>query len=398
MNLSEYIYVTSRPYSSLLQEISISGKLFSSKQLAFTMQTQTQSNWCWAATSTSVSHFYWFWSTWTQCRVANGELAHSDCCDSPVPSACNVPWYLDKALTRTHNFVSIIGQQASFQQVREEIDAGRPVGARIGWNGGGGHFTVIYGYSRFLGMEYFDIDDPIYGKSHLAVSDFANNYQGSGTWTHTYFTKSYFKMPIKYLLLAEPILQRIREARPLLKLKQGSQATQTASEPGLSRGFAEDSHAAVGMAHRIFSVGLDALLGRNELSPQSVGLRVYESVGQKLTAFFDVSEEEQPRLLQMSAAGEPLELFTRGLAEVLEALGRNDPEAELRLLRVPALNFEALWISYEGKSNDKPEDMLVPLRAVGSLVPDKPVPLREALPALKEAAQPLVNMDDAMGA
>jgi hypothetical protein len=312
MNLSEYIYVTSRPYSSLLQEISISGKLFSSKQLAFTMQMQTQSNWCWAATSTSVSHFYWFWSTWTQCRVANGELAHSDCCDSPVPSACNVPWYLDKALTRTHNFVSIIGQQASFQQVREEIDAGRPVGARIGWNGGGGHFMVIYGYSRFLGMEYFDIDDPIYGKSHLAVSDFANNYQGSGTWTHTYFTKSYFKMPIKYLLLAEPILQRIREARPLLKLKQGSQTTQTASEPRLSHDFAEDSHAAVGMAHRIFSVGLDALLGRNELAPQSVGLRVYESVGQKLTAFFDVSEEEQPRLLQMSAAGEPLELFTRG--------------------------------------------------------------------------------------
>ena len=169
MNLSEYIYVTSRPYSSLLQEISISGKLFQSKRLFFNMQMQTQSNWCWAATSTSVSHFYWFWSTWAQCRVANGELGHSDCCNSPVPSACNMPWYLDKALTRTNNFVSITGQ-VSFQQVRDEINAGRPVGARIGWNGGGGHFMVIYGYSRFFGMEYFDIDDPIYGKSHLAVS------------------------------------------------------------------------------------------------------------------------------------------------------------------------------------------------------------------------------------
>jgi hypothetical protein len=398
MNLSEYIYVTSRPYSSLLQEIIISGKLFSSKQLAFDMQMQTQSNWCWAATSTSVSHFYWFWSTWTQCRVANGELGHSDCCNSSVPSACNVPWYLDRALTRTHNFVSIIGQQASFQQVREEIDAGRPVWARIGWNGGGGHFMVIYGYSRFLGMEYFDIDDPIYGKSHLAVSDFANNYQGSGTWTHTYFTKSYFKMPIKYLLLPEPILQRIREARPLLKLKQESQASQTARELSPSPDAAEESRAAVGTAHRIFSVGLDALLGRNELAPQPVGLRVYESVGEKLTAFFDVTEEEQPRLLQMSTAKEPLELFTRGLDEVLGALDRNDPEAELRLLRVPALNFEALWISYEGEPGHKPEDMLVPLRAVGSLVPDKPVPLREALPALREAARPLANMDDTMGA
>lgn len=396
MNLSEYIYVTSRPYSSLLQEVTISGKLFSSRQLAFNMQMQTQSNWCWAATSTSVSHFYWFWSTWTQCRVANGELGHSDCCNSPVPSACNVPWYLDKALTRTHNFVSIIGQQASFQQVREEIDAGRPVGARIGWSGGGGHFMVIYGYSRFLGMEYFDIDDPIYGKSHLAVSDFANNYQGSGTWTHTYFTKSYFKMPIKYLPLPELALQRIREARPLLKLKQESQSLQSARE--FAPPDSAEEQAAVGVAHRIFSVGLDALLERNELAPQPVGLRAYESTGQKLTAFFDLTEEEQPRLLQMSSAREPLELFARGLAEVLEALGPNDPEAELGLLRVPALNFEALWISYEGEPGHKPEDMLVPLRAVGPLVPEKPIPLREALPALREAARPLANMDDAMGA
>ena len=394
MNLSEYIYATSRPYSSLLQEITISGKLFSSKQLAFNMQMQTQSNWCWAATSTSVSHFYWFWSTWTQCRVANGELGHSDCCNDPVPSPCNVPWYLDKALTRTHNFVSIAGQQASFQQVRDEIDAGRPVGARIGWNGGGGHFMVIYGYSRFLGMGYFDIDDPIYGKSHLAVSDFANNYQGSGTWTHTYFTKSYFKMPIKYLIPREAILQRIWEARPLLRLKQQAIIARELQSPEI----VEEAQGAVGMAHRIFSVGLDALLEKRELVPQSVGLRVYESVGEKPSAFFDVTEEEQPRLLQMSAAKEPLELFSRGLAEVLSAVDRNDREAELRLFRVPALNFEALWINYEGEPGDKPEDMLVPLRAVGSLFPNKAVPLQEALGALREAARPLANMDDTMGA
>ena len=166
MNVSEFTFVTSRPYSSLLREISIFGKLFSSKQVAFDMQAQTQSNWCWAATATSVSRFYWLWSTWTQCRVANGELGRTDCCDSTVPSACNVPWYLERALTRTSNFVSTTGQ-ASFQQVRDEIDAGRPVGARIGWSGGGGHFMVIYGYSFIAGVEHLDIHDPIYGKSRF---------------------------------------------------------------------------------------------------------------------------------------------------------------------------------------------------------------------------------------
>jgi hypothetical protein len=392
MNLSEYIYVTSRPYSSLLQEISISGKLFQSKRLFFNMQMQTQSNWCWAATSASVSHFFWFWSTWTQCRVANGELGHSDCCNSPVPSACNVPWYLDKALTRTNNFVSITGQ-VSFQQVRDEINAGRPVGARIGWNGGGGHFMVIYGYSRFFGMEYFDIDDPIYGKSHLAVSDFASNYQGSGTWTHTYFTKSYFKMPIKYLIPAEPVLQLIREARPLLRLKQNAVFAAPSAE---SREAADESRAALGMAHRVYALGLDALTERQAVTPQPVALRVFETVDDTPRAFFDVSEDEQPRLLQMSASEAQLSLFARGLTAALAVAGEDEQSSELRLFRVPALNFEALWVNHEGR--DEGKDMLIPLHTVGQLPQFRPVPLQEALGALREAARPLMNMDDTMGA
>jgi hypothetical protein len=394
MNLSEYARVTSLPYSSLLQELNIRGKLFVSKHLWFNMQMQTESNWCWAATATSVSHFYWWWSTWTQCRVANGELAHSDCCNSPVPSACNVPWYLDKALTRTNNFVSIMGGQASFQQVKSEIDAGRPVGARIGWNGGGGHFMVIYGYSRILNFEYFDIDDPIYGKSHLSVSDFASNYQGSGTWTHTYFTKSYFKMPIKYLIPIEPILRRIWEVRPLLQLKQGKISADESAESRAAREAEEEKSTSLGMAQRVYSLGLDSLLGRREGRPQPVVLRVYETVGDTPKAFYDVTEEAEPRVLQMSAAQPQLDLFTRGLNEVLAIVGEGEQQAELRVFRVPALNFEALWLSYE----DESRDVLVPLHTVGRLPQNKPVPMKEALEALREAARPLANMDDTMGA
>src|SRR5262245_48351627 len=153
------------------------------------MQAQTESNWCWAATSTSVSRFYWAMSTWIQCKVAGAELHLNGCCHAPAPAPCNVPWFLDLALTRTNNFVSMTGP-LPFNQVQAEIDAGRPVGARIGWNGGGGHFMVIYGYASAGGVDYFDIDDPIYGKSHLTVARFSTGYQGSGTWTHAYFTKA----------------------------------------------------------------------------------------------------------------------------------------------------------------------------------------------------------------
>ena len=178
MQASDYKLATTLPIDRLERKLELNGIIFSLRRLQLNMQAQTQSNWCWAATSTSVNRFY-FTSTWTQCRVANAELGLSGCCNSPVPSACNVPWYLDRALTRTGNFVSMEGP-ISFDRVKAEIDAGRPVGVRVGWSGGGGHFLIIEGYSRVGASTFFDLDDPIYGESTLTVDDFSTNYQGSG--------------------------------------------------------------------------------------------------------------------------------------------------------------------------------------------------------------------------
>ena len=386
MNASQLMTAASHPYSALLKETTYFGKLFSSKQLAFNMEAQTETNWCWAATATSVSHFYWLFSTWTQCRVVNAELGRSDCCGATAPNACNVPWWLDKALTRTQNLVNVTGQ-ATFQQVRDEIDAGRPVGARIGWSGGGGHFMVIYGYSLVAGTQYFDIDDPIYGKSHLTVTDFSTNYQGTGTWTDTYYTKSYFKMPIKRFIPKEPILRRIWEVRPLLNLKQGL-------DPAVTREAVQEQDAAIGLAHPVYAVGLDALLGNQEAPAAPVSLRVYEVTQGSPRAFFDVSDDAEARVQQMSTSKNHLEPFARALEAAVPMCEQSDQECELRLFRVPALNFEAVWISYD----DKASDSLVPLRAVGPLQPGKPVPFDEAMKVLREAARPLAQMDDKMGA
>jgi len=389
MNAVEAFRLSSRAYSTLLQEVSLWGKLFQSKSLNFTMQAQTQSNWCWAATATSVSHFYWWFSPWTQCTVANAELGRTDACHTPVPTACNVPWYLDRALTRTNNFVSITGP-ATFQQVRDEIDAGRPVGARIGWSGGGGHFMVIYGYSVIAGTTYFDIDDPIYGKSHLTVSDFSTNYQGSGTWTHTYFTKSYFKLPIRFFYPNGLILKRIWEARPLLNLKRGDLST----DP---RELTSDAGASLGLAHRVFTLGLDALRSeRAALEARPAGVRVYETTKDAPQAFFDVTDDDEPRVVQMSAAKPQLDVFARAMDQALALAERHKEEVEVRLLRVPALNFEGLWLT--GETGTDRGDQIVPLRNVGRLYVNQPVPLNEAMDALREAARPLAQMDDTMGA
>lgn len=371
---------TRLPYTTLERYIHIFDLLYSSLSLDFDMQAQTQSNWCWAATSVSVSRFYWPLSGWDQCEVANNELGLSGCCGSPVPSACNVPWFLDRALTRTSNFVSITGV-VTYNQVRDELQAGRVVGARVGWSGGGGHFMVIYGCGRTAGIEYFDIDDPIFGKSQVTVSTFQTAYQGSGSWTHTYFTRSF--IPMIWILprkLTEPFVKKIWEFRPLMQLKRTDLPEK---QPDLA------------LAHDVYNLGLDELVERGQPPEQPSFLRVFEVGDEKLHAFFDLSlEGETPEVRQMGIAPAQVELIERALSSVLSQSKRKQKEFELRELRIPALYVDALWLHFA----DPSEDLLVPYRAPGLLEPFKAYPLAEALEQLRGPASERMQMDDTMGA
>jgi Papain-like cysteine protease AvrRpt2 len=158
-------------------------------RLVFQMQSQQETNWCWAAVSTSVSRYYDSASTWTQCSVANGELGRTDCCGSGAGGACNVYGFLNTSLQRVGHLDHWDGNVASFQTVDDEIDAGRPIGIRVAWSGGGAHFLAVIGYLEDT-QNYVAVDDPIYGKSDLTYNALTTSYQGSGTWTHTYYTKA----------------------------------------------------------------------------------------------------------------------------------------------------------------------------------------------------------------
>jgi len=160
------------------------------RRLGFTMQSQLQTQWCWAACSVSVSAFYDSATAWTQCSVVNAELGQTTCCQNGSTAQCNQPWYLNLALTRTGNLVSWSGGTATIAQIRSQIRSRRPVGARIGWSGGGGHFVVIVGYRACDRDEYIDVRDPIYGSSDLPISTFTSSYRGTGSWTHTYYTEA----------------------------------------------------------------------------------------------------------------------------------------------------------------------------------------------------------------
>ena len=329
---------------ALEKEIRYLTWLYSYLVLPFNMQAQTQSNWCWAATSTSVSRFYSFLSPWTQCKVASDELG-KQCCTTPMPGACNVPWYLDKALTRTNNFVSIQSSAASWNIVKSELEKGLVVGARIGWSGGGGHFMVLHGVSTsILGVtKYLHIDDPIYGKSTLTYDQFATNYQGSGSWTHTYFTKKYFYfMWFKTLAFNPVLLKPIPEIRPLLTVYDEHVDLET-----LSR------ESDFGIPHFVYNLPLNMLSKEGALPQSPVALRVLQMKKDAPVAYYDLGLEEQnPTLLQMNTSKPFFELMNSALGKLKSASKERKTPGELRLLRIPALNMEVLWLAYGGRTPD----------------------------------------------
>lgn len=361
--------------------------LYSYLVLPFSMQAQTQSNWCWAATATSVSRYYSFLSPWTQCKVASQELGET-CCTTPVPGACNVPWYLDRALTRTNNFVSFQGGTVPWSTVKSELQKGLVVGTRIGWNGGGGHFMVLHGVSSIGVTEFLHIDDPIYGNSVLTYQQFATNYQGSGTWTHTYFTKKYFYlMWFKELVFNPVLLKPIPEIRPLLQAYDPSIA-----DDDVARGGEGD----FGVPHRVFNVALDAAAKGGKLPTEPAALRIIEMKGDAPVASYDLSlDEERPELLQMNRDAAYFELMDTALGQLKNAAEGRKNVGELSLVRIPAINMEALRLEFGGRT--KSLIAILPRFSFETFETDKVYEEDEFLKLLQRAAAK-VRQDDTMGA
>lgn len=152
----------------------------------FNMQHQLEDNWCWAAVSTSVDHFYNPSSTVTQCQVVNAQLGRSDCCSNGGSPACNQYGYLDKALTYVKRLDHVDSSTEPYATVVSQATQWHPLGIRVAWSGGGAHFIAATGYEQ---GQMVVIDDPIYGNSVVAYGALMGTYQGSGNWTHSYFTK-----------------------------------------------------------------------------------------------------------------------------------------------------------------------------------------------------------------
>ncbi|MCH2487845.1 MAG: hypothetical protein MK010_08910 [Erythrobacter sp.] len=141
------------------------------------MERQQQSNWCWTAAATSVGNYLSPGAGFAQCAIASICLGTNDCC--VAPSSCNRPGRLDTALKAVGRFHRIWAARLSFHQTAREIKADRPVGVRVQWNGGGGHFVMLTEYFNVVGA--IVVDDPHYGRSIMRFASFPARHQTGGS-------------------------------------------------------------------------------------------------------------------------------------------------------------------------------------------------------------------------
>jgi len=156
--------------------------------LNFTMQHQETSQWCWAAVGTSNALFFNPASGWTQCSLANSQLARADCCSAPIPPACVVPSQLDTSLSIVGHLRSTLPRSCVFSECDREISNGKPLNFRIEWSDGSGHFATIIGIGD-PSDELLEVTDPLYDSSTIPVGVLTAAYRGNGRWTHSYLTK-----------------------------------------------------------------------------------------------------------------------------------------------------------------------------------------------------------------
>ncbi len=189
--------------------------------LPFLMEEQALTNWCWAATSLSVSKFYDASKKDTQCNLATRIFQNpllkvldvipekplsKDQSFSIEPPTGNYTYYLQEPLQELNLSSKPYGDPLStLDDIDKILMSGQPIGIRIKWtdNDGketGGHFAVLSGHysgeakdgkekeANSKPQHFVVINDPFYGMSFMQWGDsgFAQKYQGTGTWSHTY--------------------------------------------------------------------------------------------------------------------------------------------------------------------------------------------------------------------
>lgn len=166
--------------------------------MRFELERQKRGNWCWAAVSNSLLSFFDAANERTQCDIVKecfgltkGYEMDVDCCQHTRHKECNRTFKLVDALDILGVASMRCNYPLSLDEIRHQINQGVPVGVRIGWRGGGGHFVVITAVGppapqgdNFTWLRVADPKDP--AASYITYRTLKQRYKGEGEWTHSY--------------------------------------------------------------------------------------------------------------------------------------------------------------------------------------------------------------------
>ncbi|WP_307856591.1 papain-like cysteine protease family protein [Catenulispora pinistramenti] len=150
-------------------------------QLNISMQQQQASNWCWAASGDTVAAFYGHDYSQNQfCDMAFGNNTNESCANDEASLADDQTAFSTIGISPGNYITGYLYYSA----VIREIDAGRPVMARIQWSSGGGHMEVLYGYDQSQNWVYWG--DPWPSDDRYNWGDY-NYYVSNNSfeWTHS---------------------------------------------------------------------------------------------------------------------------------------------------------------------------------------------------------------------
>ncbi|MBO2458296.1 papain-like cysteine protease family protein [Actinomadura violacea] len=150
-------------------------------RLDISMQAQEMSNWCWAASGDTVAAFMGKDYSQNQfCNLAFDRSVNSSCPNSQATLA-NDQTAFRKIGISPGNYVD---GHLYYWAVTREIDARRPVIARIQWTSGGGHMEVLYGYDDSSNMVYWGNPWPSSYRYNWSSYDYYVD-NDSFFWTHS---------------------------------------------------------------------------------------------------------------------------------------------------------------------------------------------------------------------
>jgi Papain-like cysteine protease AvrRpt2 len=141
-------------------------------RLPIEIPPQEGANLCWAAIAVGFGA-YFETAQLTQTEIATGQTAGDD-----------REARLDRALRQVGCFSHWSPGKPQFARIRYEINAGRPLAARIAWDSGGAHYAAIIGYRE----EALLLADPLHGASVILHTEFPTRYREGGTWSESFWT------------------------------------------------------------------------------------------------------------------------------------------------------------------------------------------------------------------